>query len=291
MNLVQSIMDGLLIGGVYATIAVGLSLAYGVMRIVNFCHGDILMVTMYISFFIFSWTGMNPYLIVIFTMLIMFVIGCLFQQGIISSLLAREKDREPVSVLLFTAALGIFITNMVLVVVGPSPKTANTQFTGKIFEAAGLFISIPKLISFVIAIGVTIALYFFLQKSETGRAIRATSQNREVAALMGINQKNMYTLAFGISLALVGISGALLLPYFSVTTSIGTVFGFKAFVIVVLGGMGSVIGALLGGLMIGVIEKVGTLLVSDTASTIAVFAVFVVILLFRPYGLLGKKDL
>ena len=136
----------------------------------------------------------------------------------------------------------------------------------------------------------TAALYLFLQRSETGRAIRAASQNRTVVTLMGVNMKRLYNIAFGISVGLVGLSGALLLPYNSVQPTSGATYSFKAFVIIVLGGQGSVIGALLGGLLVGIIEKVGTLYASDTAAQTAVFAVFILVLLFRPNGLLGKKQ-
>ena len=154
-----------------------------------------------------------------------------------------------------------------------------------------IFISVPKLISFVIALLCTLLLYLFLQKSEMGRAIRATAQNRQVATLMGINQKKIYNIAFGISIALVGVSGALLLPYYTVSYSIGTTFSFKSFIIVVLGGKGSVLGALLGGLIVGVIEKIGGQMFSDTYAQMAVFVVFVLVLLFKPNGLLGEKEM
>lgn len=221
----------------------------------------------------------------------MFGVGYLLQNTIISNILARETAREPVSVLLFTAGLGMFLSNGVLAIVGSAPVSVITKYSGKMLVINDIFISVPKLISFVIALLCTLLLYLFLQKSEMGRAIRATAQNRQVATLMGINQKKIYNIAFGISIALVGVSGALLLPYYTVSYSIGTTFSFKSFIIVVLGGKGSVLGALLGGLIVGVIEKIGGQMFSDTYAQMAVFVVFVLVLLFKPNGLLGEKEM
>jgi len=288
---VQALIDGLLVGGVYATIAVGLSLAFGVMRIINWAHGELLMTGMYISYFIFTATGLDPYLIMLLTAVMMFFVGFFLQKGIISNILERETELEPISVLLFTSGLGLFLSNLALMIFGANPLTANTAYTGKSLQIASIYVSVPKLISFTIAIVCTLALYFFLQRSEMGRAIRATAQNRSVATLMGINMKHIYNVAFGIGIALVGLSGALLLPYLPVVPTVGATFSFKSFVIVVLGGQGSVPGALLGGLLVGIIEKLGTQLVSDSVAQMAVFIVFILVLLFKPYGLLGKKDI
>jgi len=286
---IQSIIDGLLIGGVYATIAVGLSLAFGVMRIVNWAQGELLMISMYISYFVFNWLGIDPYLIMFFTAIVMFFVGFFLQKTVISNMLARETAVEPITVLLFTAGLGIVLSNGVLAFIGPKYLSAVTPYTAKSMKVLGMYISIPKAISFVIALACTLGLNFFLKKSEVGRAIRATSQNRHVASLMGVNMKQIYNIAFGIAIAMVGLSGALLLPYSTLNPDIGTVYSFKCFVIVILGGMGSTMGALLGGLLVGVIERLGTLFFSDSVAQTAVFVVFMLVLLFRPYGLLGKK--
>lgn len=287
----QALIDGMLIGGVYATMAVGLSLAFGVMRIINFCHGELLMVSMYISYYIFTNLGLDPYLIVFLTAAVMFGVGYLLQKGVVSNLLSRTNEREPISVLLFTAGLGMILCNAAQVFIGSNPLSETTHYTGKMIGVGSILVSVPKLISFVFAICLTVALYFLLQKSEVGRAIRATAQNRNVATLMGINQKKIYSLSFGLSLAMVGASGALLIPYYPVSPMVGSTFSIKTFIIVVLGGMGSVPGALLGGLVVGVIEKVVGAFSSDTYAQVLVFVVFVAVLLFKPDGLLGSKDL
>lgn len=287
----QAFIDGLLIGGVYATVAVGLSLAFGVMRIINWAQGELLMISMYLSYFLFAKLGIDPYVNMFIVMGLMFAAGYFMQGKILSNLLARETVREPISVLLFTSGLGMVLTNGALIAFGSAPKSAITALSGRMIEIGPLLISLPKVISFVIAVVCTLSLYLFLQRTETGRAIRAISQNRQVATLMGIDQKKVFSIAFGISIALVGLSGALLIPYFPVGITVGQTFSFRSFVIVVLGGKGSVIGALLGGFIVGVIEKVGGQLFTDTYAQMIVFVIFVVVLLFRPNGLLGQKDL
>lgn len=285
----QALISGLLLGGVYATIAVGLSLAFGVMRIINWAHGELLMISMYISYLIISLTGVDPYLTIFITGAIMFVFGYIFQGTIINRLLEREDSREPVSVLLFTAGFGMVLSNLALIIFGANPILTATQYQGKTFMLGDIIISVPRFISFVIALAVTALLYLFLQKTETGRAIRATSQNRSVARLMGINQKKIYALAFGIGIALVGISGALLVPFFSIYPLVGLTFSNKSFIIVVLGGKGSVPGALLGGLLVGVIEQLAGIMFTDAYAQAIVFILFVIVLLFKPSGLLGKE--
>ena len=287
----QALIDGLLIGGVYATIAVGLSLSFGVMRIINWAQGELLMVSMYISYFVLSRFNLDPYFGMIITFILMFGVGYLLQGTVLSNLLAKETAREPLSVLLFTSGLGIFLTNVVLSIAGAAPLTATTRYSGMMLNISNIFLSAPKIISFVIACISTITLYIVLQRTEIGRAIRATAQDRRVATLMGINQRKIYNLALGISIGLVGMAGALLIPFFSVSTTVGTTFSFKAFVIVVLGGKGSVLGALLGGFIVGIIEKIGGVIWSDSIAQMLVFIIFIIVLLFRPNGLMGEKDL
>lgn len=288
---IQSIVEGLLIGGVYAVVAVGLSLAFGVMRIINWAQGELLMVSMFVSYFLLSTLNWNPYIVMLISFFIMAGVGYLLQRTVLTKLISREEDREPISVLLFTSGLGMLLSNGVMILLGSNPYTAHTIYTGKILQLGELYVSIPKIIAFFIAIAATLALYFFLQRSETGKAIRATSQNRNVATLMGIDQKRIYNLAFALSIGLVGIAGGILIPYYPVSYAIGTTFSFRSFVVVVLGGKGSILGALLGGLIIGVIEKVMEQFLSPTIAQMVVFLVFVFMLVFRPYGLMGEKDI
>jgi branched-chain amino acid transport system permease protein len=287
--LLQGTLDGILIGGVYATIAVGLSLAFGVMRIVNFAHGEFLMVAMYLAFLLVMGTGMDPYLTMLVTIPVMFIIGYCLQRGIFNRMLDRSTESEPMSILIFTAGLSIFLSNMATVIFGSNIKAAVTKYTSTSFSVGDIIVSIPRFISFIIAIAFTIMLYIIIQRTEYGRALRATAQNRRVAELMGINYKKIYAIAFGLGLALIGVSASLLVPNSSVSPTIGDTYGIKCFIIVVLGGLGSIPGALVGGIILGLIEKVGAVFMSDAYAQLIEFIVFVLMLLFRPAGLFGRE--
>lgn len=287
--LMQGILDGILIGGVYATIAVGLSLAFGVMRIVNFAHGEFLMAAMYLAFLLVIDLGVDPYLTILITAPVMFLVGYLLQRGIFNRMLDRAAVGETNSILIFTAGLSMFLSNMATVIFGSNIMAAETRYTSTSFQMGGLVVSIPRLISFVIALLFTVVLYVIIQRTEYGRALRATSQNRKVAELMGINYKKIYAVAFGLGLALVGVSASLLAPNASVSPTIGDTYGIKCFIIVVLGGMGSIPGALLGGLILGVIERVGGVFLTDAYAQLIEFVLFVLVLLFRPAGLFGRE--
>jgi branched-chain amino acid transport system permease protein len=276
-------------GGVYAINAVGLSLIFGVMRVTNFAHGEFLMVAMFLSYIIISLTGMDQYLAVIVCAVVLFVIGFFFQKTVINKLLEKDNSREPLSILLFTAGLGMVLSNLAQVIFGANPKVVNTKYSDKTFEIGNMIVSEPRLYAFIIAGLCTGSLYWFLFRTETGRALRATSQNRAVAKLMGINEKLIFCIAFGLGLLLVGVAGALLVPFYSVFPTVGSVFGLRSFIIVVLGGMGSIPGALLGGLIIGVVEAVAGQFLSASYAEIIVFALFISILLFKPSGLLSTE--
>lgn len=286
---IQTLIDGLLLGGVYATVAVGLSLCFGVMRVVNWAHGALLMMAMYLTYYLVTLAGIDVYLCCIITGAVMFGVGYFLQKALFYKLIVREKEREPVNVLLFTSGLGTALTSLALILFGGFALQAQTTYTGKSIHLGPYIVSQTKLISFVIAIACTFALFIFLQKTETGRAMRATSQNRTVARLMGINEKKIYCLAMGISQAMVGISAALLISFYPVSNAVGQLFSFKSFIVVVLGGKGSIMGCLLGGLVVGVIEKLFGVLYNDAISQITLFALFVLILLFKPSGILGKE--
>ncbi len=291
LGLLQAGCDGLLMGGVYASIAVGLSLSFGVMRIINWAQGEFLMVAMYVAFLFVNGTGWDPYLSLFVPAAFMGVLGYLLQKFVFNNMLDKEKSREPLSILLFTAGMGILLVNVAQMLFGSLPISSITKYASKGIHIGSLIISLPRLISFCIAVVLTIALNFFIQKTETGRAIRATSQNREVAQLMGIDHKRIYCLTFALGAALLGASAALLVPFYAVSPTMGGSFGFKSFIIVILGGKGSILGCLIGGIIIGLIEKIGGLYWSDAYAQILVFALFIVILLFKPNGLLSTdKD-
>ena len=289
MIYLQSFLDGIVLGGVYATIGVGLSLSYGVMNIINWAHGELLMVSMFISYVLITMFGFDPYLTMFINIPVMFAIGYLLQKNVFSTILKKDKDPEPMSVLIATAGLSMILISVSTMIFGSNPIAAVSKYTGKTIWIGDIVFSVPRLISFVIAIIATVGLYVLLQKTELGRSLRATAQNRHVAKLMGINTDMAYNIAFGMSLALVGIAAALLIPNYTVYPKVGGNYGMKSFVIVLLGGKGNVPGALIGGFVIGIIERIGAVIFTESYAMMLVFALFIVILLVIPDGIFSLK--
>lgn len=284
----QALINGLLVGGIYACVAVGLSLSYGVMRIFNWANGEILMVATYLAIFLVNIFGFNPYLTVIVTAPIMFLLGYLIQKFALNRIIMREKDREPLGVLLFTAGMAYILSNLAAFFFTNNAVSAKTDLIGQTFKLGSVIVNIPKLTAFVIALAVVAFIQFFLVKTETGRALRCASQDREVAQLMGMNNRKLYCLALAISYACVGIAASAMSPIYPATPNLGATFSFKSMVVVVLGGKGSVPGALLGGLIIGFVEAFGGLFLSDIYAQMLIFIIFVAVLMFKPNGLLSK---
>lgn len=287
--LVQALLDGVMLGGVYATIAVGLSLAFGVMGIINWAHGEFLMVSMFISYLLITLLGLDPYLTLFVNVVVMFGVGYVLQKHVLSQILKRDKNNEPTSVLVATSGLGLVLISVATMIFGSNAMSPQTAYSGQTIWVGDIVFSIPRVISFGLALVATALLYVFLQKTEMGRAIRATAQDRHTAKLMGINTERTYNTALGISLALVGIAAALLIPNFSVYPKVGSVFSNKSFIIVILGGKGNVPGALIGGFLIGVIERVGAILWTESYAMLLVFAIFVIMLVIKPEGIFSKR--
>lgn len=287
--LLQALLDGVLLGGVYATIAVGLSLAFGVMGIINWAHGEFLMVSMFISYLLITFLGFDPYLTMFVNIVVMFFVGYLLQKNMLSKILKKDKNQEPTSVLVATSGLGLVLISVATMIFGSNAMSPQTAYSGKTIWLNDIVFSVPRLISFGLALAATAALYLFLQKTEMGRSIRATAQDRQTAKLMGINTDRTYNTAMGISLALVGVAAALLIPNFSVYAKVGSIFSNKSFIIVILGGKGNVPGALLGGLLIGIIERVGAILWTESYAMLLVFALFVIMLVIKPEGIFSKR--
>lgn len=289
MIYLQSFLDGILLGGVYAIIGVGLSLSFGVMNIINWAHGELLMLSMFVSYFLITSFGMDPYLTMFVNIVLMFTIGYLLQKYVFSTILKKDKDVEPISVLIATSGLGMILVSFATMLFGSNAMAATTRYTGKTIWVGDIVFSIPRTISFIIAIIATFGLYLLLQKTEVGRSLRATAQNRHVAKLMGINTDRAYNIAFGLSLALVGIAAALLIPNYAVYPRVAASYALKSFVIVLLGGKGNVRGALIAGFIIGVTERIGAVLWTESYALLLVFAVFVVALLVLPDGIFSIK--
>lgn len=292
----QAAVTGVLIGGVFGLVAMGLTLIFGVLDIINFAHGALLTVGMYITFILYDRYGVDPYLAVLVTAPALFVIGAIIYRLIIHP----ARNAPAYNQLLLTLGLALFIENLMLVFFTATPRSIRlpygrglTQIGPIIIDfpirIAGTTITLTKLAAFAFALLLTGLLYLLLQRTDLGKAIRATAQNKEGARLVGINIDMINMVTFGIGTACVGAAAAIVLPFLSVDPQIGNAFNITAFVIVVLGGMGSVPGALLGGLIIGLTQEFGVVFAPSSTKLLGVFVVFILVLLFRPQGLLGKK--
>ena len=288
-SLGQATVSGLLIGGIYGLIALGLNIVFGTMRVVNFAQGALLMVGMFMVYWLWELGGLHPYFSPFITIPALFGLGYVIQRSLISPLLARERTREPMSVLLATLGLALVLENAALLFFSADFKTVQTEVSLATIKANGIIVSVPRLIGMGAMIATCLALYLFFTRTDLGRAVRATGQDREVARLMGINDARIYGVAYALSAALMGIAAAVLVPFFYVHPAVGTSFLLKVFVIVVLGGIGSMPGAALGGLLVGMIEGIVGLYVQASAAQIVLFGAFIGILLVRPAGLLGVE--
>jgi branched-chain amino acid transport system permease protein len=287
----QLLINGILAGALYAAIAVGLSLVFGIMKVINFAHGTFLMIAMYLGFWIWKWVGWEPYFSMIITVPVLFILGYLIEGYIIEPVFKKEHAdvREPIGVLLLTCGLGLALNNTALLLFTGTQRNLEIPISTMAFEFGDVVVSVPRLIAFVGATLMVILLYLFLTRTMVGRAMNATSQDREAARLIGIDDYKLYRLSFAMNTAMVGIAGALLLPYFFVFPEVGELFNLKSFIVVVLGGVGSIPGVILGGLVVGGIESFGTHFISALGAEVVIFAIFITLLLIRPKGLLGKE--
>jgi len=284
VTLLQVIINGLLAGGIYSLVSIGLTLIYGTLDIVNFAHGEMLMVSMYISYVLFTFMGLDPLLSMPICTFFLFLIGVATQKLLINPVLRAPMQSQ----IFVTFGLLVFLQNLALTIFSPDYKTISTEYSAIPIRVGPILVSYPKFIAFVITIFLSGLLYLFLQKTDTGRAIRATAQDREAAEALGINTSFIYLLTFGLGAACVGATGALISTYFYIFPRVGTVFSLTAFVVCVLGGMGNYVGAFTGGLIIGIAEAVGGFLIDPKFKQVVSFIIFIVILLFKPEGIFGK---
>lgn len=285
--IIQAIIDGILVGGVYAAIGMGLSIAYGVMGVVNWAHGEVLMVSLFTSIYLTKYAGFDPYLTALVNILVMGIAGYVLQKFVFNRLLNRGGKAWR-DMMLFTAGLSMFLQALFNLIFGAEVKSVTTRYSGML-DLSGVMVSKPKLISFAIAVVCCAGLYVFIRKSEIGRALRATAQDRTTAQLMGINANQVFCMCFAISLGLVGMSAALLTPFYQVTPYVGAAFSFKSFIIVAMGGKGNIPGAMVAGIVMGLIEKLGAYVFDDKIAQIFIFVLFIAILLFMPEGIMVRK--
>jgi branched-chain amino acid transport system permease protein len=283
--LLQSIVNGLFTGGIYALVAIGLTLIYGVMLILNFAHGEFLMLGMYVAYWAFTLAGIDPYLAAPIAAVLIFAVGALIQSGLVQ----RVLSAHPLNQIILLLGVSTLLIGLVQFFWTAEPRSIHVSYETAVLSAFGLRFSVPRMIAFFAAMLIALILYLFLQFTRTGKAIRAVSQSRDAAQLMGINVKFIYLLTFGIGAAVTAIGGAMLTPNYKLIPTIGQSFAVTAFVVVVLGSMGNFIGAFLGGLIIGVVEAFAGFLIGGDVKIVASMLVFILILLFRPAGLFGRR--
>jgi branched-chain amino acid transport system permease protein len=278
-------INGLLIGGIYTLVASGLTLIYGVLHIINFAHGSLLMLAMFGVYYLLMKLGIDPYLSLLIMVPAMYLLGYLLYKLLIGRL-SQGKDEN---ILLITLGLSILIENLALMFFKGDTRTISVSYSDTMVELGPTLVSLPKIISFGAAMALCAALGLFIQRTDTGRAIRAVAKERVGARLVGIDVERIFAISFGIGLATLGAAACLLMPIFYVSPTTGHVFVIVAFTVVVLGGMGSFLGAVIGGLIVGLTESFGGLFLGESLGQIGISLIFILILLFRPSGLFGAK--
>ncbi len=283
--LAAAAINGLLMGGIYTLVASGLTLIYGVLHIINFAHGSMLMLAMFAVYFLLTKAGIDPYLALIVMVPGMYVLGYLLYRHMIGKLsLGRDEN-----ILLITLGLSILLENLALLFFKGDSRTISLAYSDKMIELGPLLLGVPKVISFVAAMVLCGLLGLFISRTDTGKAIRAVAKERMGARLVGIDVDKVFAISFGVGLATLGAAACLLMPIFYVSPSSGHVFVIVAFTVVVLGGMGSFLGAVIGGLIVGLTESFGGLFLGESLGQIGISLIFILILLFRPSGLFGDK--
>ena len=284
--ILQCAISGILMGGVYVLIAVGLTLVFGVMHIANFAHGAILMLGMYISYWLFTLMHIDPYLGAVICAAVLFILGA----GIQRFLFRHVIDAHHYMQILLAFGVLVVIENFALFVWGADFRAVRVDYSLSSIGIGNVAISVSRLIAFGSAVLLTVILYLFLMKTAVGLAIRATAEDLQGARLVGINIEKIHVIVFGIGCACAGFAGALLTPFYYISPYVGNVFLMLAFVVVVLGGMGSFHGALIGGIIIGLVEAMGALFIPGTMKQFVIYFMFVVILLVKPTGLFGGRE-
>jgi len=283
--LLPAVLNGLLTGAVYALVALGLTLIYGVLHIVNFAHGALLTAALFAAFFAHRLLGLDPYLAIFVLTPLFFLLGYGLQRFVIGPA-AHGEDRN---ILLVTLGLAVIIENALLFAFRADTRTVNLPYGFEVLDLGVAFLAVPRVIGFCVVLIVALALWLILNLTDTGKAMRAVAKEKLGAELSGIDVGHIYAVTFGLGTACLAIAACLLIPTYYVNPHVGNAFVLVAFTIVVLGGMGSVAGSLIGGLFVGVIESVSGLYLGESLGQMGIFLIFIVVLLFRPSGLFGER--
>jgi branched-chain amino acid transport system permease protein len=283
ITIAQAVVNGLLIGGIYALVSIGVSLIFGVVKIVNFAQGEFVMIGMYISFVLATSFGIDPLFSLAVSMPTLFVIGVLLQHFLIRRVLGLGDMPQ----IFLTFAVSLLLLNLALLFFTANYRTVQTPYSDTAIQIGGIYVALAKLIAFIVAMLLSALLWLFLHATDLGKAMRAAAQNRDVAMLMGINPDRVFCVAVGVALALAGAAGSLLMAFYPAYPMVGQVFVLMAFVAVVLGTLGNISGALIASLMMGVAESLGIQFVGADSGLIVVFVMLLLTLAVRPSGLFG----
>ena len=278
-------VSGLLTGLVYGLMALGLSVIFGVVRVVNFAHGEMMTIAMYLAIVAFQAFKLDPLVMMVPIAGVLFALGYVMQAGLINPFVDRPEHSQ----FMLLVAIAIIMVNVLLLIFGPDARSVQTSYSYDSFAFGRIIVDATKVYAAGAAIVVSAALFAFFRFSDTGKAIRACADNYTGALVVGLNVKRLYALTFGLGAACVGAAGSMLVLIIDVTPPLGPAYTLLAFVIVIVGGLGSMPGALLGGVLIGVTEALAGLLFMPSAKSMFAFAILVLVLLFRPQGILGKR--
>jgi len=280
----QTLIYGLLIGGLYAVIGIGMTLIMGVLGIINLAHGQVMMVGMYLAWVFWTFMGVDPYLSLFLAVPLVFLLGMFLSKYLLHPLIEKESIL-PENQVLMTVGIGMVLVELARYLFTSDYRSIKTSYSSKTIALGNISLSFPLVIAFVIAITLTLGLFWLLMKTDLGRSIRATAQDRDAATLMGISSKKITILTYGIGSGLVGAAGILLLPMYYLYPDVGPIFTVKAFVITILGGLGSPIGAIAGGIVLGIAETFGATYISMGYRDAIGLVIFLLVLVFLPGGL------
>jgi len=281
----QGIVSGVLFGGVYSLMAVGLTLIFGVMRVVNFAHGDMMVWGMYLAYLLATGAGVDPYLGFIVCAAVLFALGFLVQRGLVDRIIDAPHEMQ----ILLMLGVALVLENVALVAFGPEPTRVRSPLAAATVWLGPVFVDVARLVTFVVAVALTTALWVFLYRTDLGRTIRAAADNTYGALVIGADVRRVYAVAFGVGAACVGAAGALVSSILPFQPPTGLSLSVTSFNIVIIGGMGSLLGAFVGGLLVSLAESLGAVFLKPSLKELFSFSLLIVILLFRPAGLFGKR--
>ncbi len=283
--LTQLGVSTILLGGIYALIAVGLTLIFGIMRVVNFAHGEFLMLGMYLAFWAFTLWRLDPYVVLLVAIPLFFLVGLASYVLVMKGVIAASHNVQ----IFTTVGLSVALQNVALVAWTGDFRYIRPWHSSEVVRVAGTAFNLSQVVAFLIAVALTVTLFLFMRSTHTGRVMRATAQDREAATLMGIDTGKVYRLTWAIGIAAVGAAGVLVSPLYSVYPTAGLQFVLLAYVVVVLGGLGDMVGALLGSLIVAGVEVVGSYFFGAAWKEVLYFVLFIAVLVFRPAGLFGQR--